>query len=76
MSLLCLQKLILLGRFNYFGRQKQSMEVECTKCKGTGKAKCQRCTDGYNYSVDSECLFCDEGEIKCPMCNGKGKIES
>ncbi|MDE1870309.1 MAG: hypothetical protein KGH71_04995 [Candidatus Micrarchaeota archaeon] len=52
------------------------MSTVCTKCNGSGKAKCLKCTEGYNYSVDSECLFCDgEGNITCPVCKGKGKIE-
>lgn len=68
-------------RFNMTGSR---APVPCEDCKGSGAVECGWCHstgvltlgDKLICSVDgsTRCLICDQGQVECRKCRGKGKI--
>ena len=74
-------ELELLWRFQ---QAKHSPPVSCRQCKGTGKVECPWCHstgvmtlgDILLCSLDgsTNCLNCEDGEIRCRKCQGSGRV--
>jgi hypothetical protein len=57
-------------------KEKEDIEKnKCNSCGGKGKLVCQECNGTGKNKLP--CAFCDsEKFIKCPMCEGVGKIDN
>jgi len=49
----------------------ESVYYECSACRGTGR-ECLHCS-GTDSSLETKY---DDHSIKCPKCNGTGKVSS
>ena len=67
-----------------FQMRRNEKPVPCETCNGTGRIECDWCHatgvlmlgDRLMCSLEghSQCLACDNGEVKCKQCKGTGMI--